>query len=710
MSRKKSKLFKNARMVSVFLALLCVSMVLLLSVCGEKEPFEHAPFPQSHYPSQLASRSADACVDCHASQVAAWESSHHAHANISFAEHCASDTGLSAANREIFKIILKSDCEQPVVLETAKGKLKQRYAVAGLIGHSPLVQMLVSEKGGRWQAFDQGFVVDQTDWVGTLIGEREPGDWGHWQGQGANWNANCAWCHMTEYQKNFDYENNRYDSAWLEQGLGCGACHTGLGKHVTAWRAGQDSATKLRMDGGMALCGSCHSRRDQLAGDVFPVGAAFDSQFHLMTAETPGLYYPDGQIRDEVFVLGSFVGSKMHDAGVNCANCHDPHSGGLRLPVEDNQLCMQCHGSGSMNAPIIVPTAHSHHANDSAGNQCVNCHMPKTVYMGADPRADHGFHSPDPTLTRDLGVPNACNQCHQDKGNDWQLSWSEKWFAEGKAVTAQRQRAELMAQLEAGEQVALQTLLKNINKQKNDFWRASFTSYLDRYLYLQSSLKQSLVEQNSTARQALNALNNLAEDNSALVRARAAGILGSWDSTSAVVQKLKVDTSRDVRLALAQGLLAARQLPIADPLWQELKSYLTFHRDRPQALLGLANMAVITGDGEQIEPYIERAAALDQGNSEIISQGVILLSQAGRPQEAEALLLQGLKKFPGNAVFPYYLGLMAAERNKLSDAARYLEQATVLEPSFQRAWYNLAIIYQKQQRWPEAAAAQRRAK
>ena len=40
-----------------------------------------------------------------------------------------------------------------------------------------------------------------------------------------------------------------------------------------------------------------------------------------------GLYYPDGQIQDEVYVYGSFLQSRMHAAGVTCSDCHDRHAG-----------------------------------------------------------------------------------------------------------------------------------------------------------------------------------------------------------------------------------------------------------------------------------------------------------------------------------------------------------------------------------------------
>ncbi len=54
-----------------------------------------------------------------------------------------------------------------------------------------------------------------------------------------------------------------------------------------------------------------------------------------------GLYYPDGQILEEVYVYGSFTQSKMYQRGVRCSDCHDVHS--LKPHKEKNDLCAQCH-------------------------------------------------------------------------------------------------------------------------------------------------------------------------------------------------------------------------------------------------------------------------------------------------------------------------------------------------------------------------------
>lgn len=49
------------------------------------------------------------------------------------------------------------------------------------------------------------------------------------------------------------------------------------------------------------------------------------------------------------------------------------------------------------------------------GARCVECHMPESLYMARDPRRDHSFNSPDPLLSVELGIPNACTMCHEEK-------------------------------------------------------------------------------------------------------------------------------------------------------------------------------------------------------------------------------------------------------------------------------------------------------
>ena len=47
----------------------------------------------------------------------------------------------------------------------------------------------------------------------------------------------------------------------------------------------------------------------------------------------------------------------------------------LRPDLPGNRLCTQCHAK--IGAEL---TSHTHHAEASAGSQCVECHMPRMVY------------------------------------------------------------------------------------------------------------------------------------------------------------------------------------------------------------------------------------------------------------------------------------------------------------------------------------------
>ena len=141
-------------------------------------------------------------------------------------------------------------------------------------------------------------------------------------------------------------------------------------------------------------------------------------------------WYADGQVHGEDYELASFLGSKMSQRGVICLDCHNPHSAKTILP--GNNLCLRCHNGSVSNAPVIQPEQHSHHGLTSAGNQCFACHMPVTVYMQRHARHDHGFTIPDPLLTKELGIPNACISLPaKEEGTDWAIAATAQKWADG---------------------------------------------------------------------------------------------------------------------------------------------------------------------------------------------------------------------------------------------------------------------------------------
>ena len=244
----------------------------------------------------------------------------------------------------------------------------------------------------------------------------DPDDPLHWTGIGMCWNTNCADCHSTNVQKNFDTLTKNFHTTFSEIDVSCEACHGPGSTHVDwanqAWWNRSSSTGLVSLKKGSALlqietCAPCHSRRAVTQNDFRP-GCSYSDYFaHELVVD--GSYHHDGQIRDEVYVYGSFVQSKMFHQGIRCTDCHDPHS--TKIKHEGNLLCTSCHAhpAGKYDTP-----QHHHHKIGSPGSFCVDCHMPETTYMDVDPRRDHSLRIPRPDLSVKFGTPNACTGCHID--------------------------------------------------------------------------------------------------------------------------------------------------------------------------------------------------------------------------------------------------------------------------------------------------------
>ncbi|MGH7151415.1 MAG: multiheme c-type cytochrome, partial [Planctomycetota bacterium] len=287
------------------------------------------------------------------------------------------------------------------------------FEVRHTFGVDPLQQVLVGFPDGRMQALGVAWDVRARRWF-HLIPGRSPraGDPMHWTGIEQNWNYQCADCHSTNVRKNYDPQADRFGTTFSEISVGCEACHGPGARHVDWAReeaegrasalpekgllaplAGRTSFTWVSAvpsgnavpsgprssDREIEICARCHARRSQFSDDHVagePLHAAFRPALL-----GPDLYQSDGQVREEVYEVGSFLQSKMYMQGVTCSHCHDPHTG--RLQVEGNGACASCHAPATYDSPDLHP-----HAAGSAGASCAACHMPTTTYMVVDPRHD----------------------------------------------------------------------------------------------------------------------------------------------------------------------------------------------------------------------------------------------------------------------------------------------------------------------------------
>lgn len=394
-----------------------------------------------------------ACAGCHEAETRAWRLSDHAHAWMEPGPETVdadfNDTKFTHKGRT--SRFFTKDGDFFIETTDVPGKT-QTFKVIGVDGIAPLQQYLVETEPGRVQSFDVVWDQQKKRWYHLYGDDAPPPDDGlHWTGPYKNWNARCAECHATGFEKNYDPGTRAYSSMQAEIGVGCEACH-GPGAAHLAWAKDADAYAespfpgtgpsgllpvfeKGRPEAEIQQCAGCHSRREAFEdGNPVP-GTPFHDAFRLSPLRA-GLYHADGQILDEVYVYGSFLQSKMYAKGVGCSNCHEPHSGALR--AEGNAVCTQCHSAAgneafpSLTAKLYDDPSHHFHQPDTPAAECKSCHMIERVYMGTDGRRDHSFRVPRPDLSEKLGTPNACSDCHDDKSAAWAAEELEKRFPDSR--------------------------------------------------------------------------------------------------------------------------------------------------------------------------------------------------------------------------------------------------------------------------------------
>ena len=569
------------------------------------------------------------------------------------------------------------------------GGAREAYTVKRVIGFDPLKQFLVEGAGGRMQTLELAFDPKRNEWFDVYGDEdRKPGEWGHWTGRGMTWNSMCAGCHNTRLRKNYHETTDTYRTTMAEMSVGCESCHGPMKAHVE-WRKqypqskeSDPTVKKMSRDQVFDTCGSCHARRRELTGDFVP-GDSFAQHYQLTTVDETDLYFPDGQVRDELYEFGSFHGSKMHTAGVRCSDCHDPHAAKPR--IIGNALCLRCHTGApgqipgsTVLAPVIDSVAHSFHKADSAGAQCVSCHMPVTTYMQRHPRHDHGFTIPDPLLTKQLGVPNACNKCHTDKDADWSLAATEKWWGE-KMKRPSRERAQTVAAARAGTLPSGTPLLTLLRNEPNGYWKASLLRLLAPWSG-EAEVSRAFLE--------------YAQHGDPLVRTAAVQALESiagsqGDAARQVLTRRLEDPERAVRVAAASALRVPADA--GSRAGREVAHALDLAADQPMGQLQKGAWAQAHGDAAGALKYFERAVSWDPNSGGIRHEYAILLSSMGRLQDALAQMQEAVKLEPKQAEFRFKLALAWNESGNMQNAVKEFEETVKIDPKHARAWYNLGL-------------------
>jgi len=668
-----------------------------------------------------------ACAECHAQEHAAWSGSQHAVAMqeagdgtvLGRFDGAGGDAGAARFFRRDGRFLVATSGA-----DGAPGEFEIKYT----FGLYPLQQYLVPLPGGRLQALNPAWdarpaAAGGQRWFDLYPGQPPaPGDPLHWTGIDQAWNYQCADCHSTDVRKNYDATTRTYATAWSEISVGCEACHGPATNHVAwarrapGWRAfeaGRGLTNALDERRGVTwpagagptatrstpraasreidTCARCHARRGQFT-DAVSAGDPWLDAFRPALIE-PGLYHPDGQQREEVYTWGSFVQSRMHAAGVTCADCHEPHGQDLRAP--GNAVCAQCHAPAAFDTP-----AHHHHPAGSPGAQCTACHMPTTTYMVVDPRHDHSLRIPRPDLGATLGTPNACAACHAERGAQWAADAVAAWYPQRKPGF--QSFAATFAAADGGDPAALAGLgALATDAAQPAIVRASAVARAARLPAAgrDATLVEALADADPLVRAA--AAEGLADADPAVRAERLAALLS--------------DPSRLVRMAAARALAGAPEARLVgaergafEAALAEWTAAQRFNADRPEAQLNLGSLQMARGDMAGAMAAFGEALALDPA----FTQAAVNLADAQRAGNdeaaAERTLRAALTRDPAAAAAHHALGLALVRQRRTAEALPALARAAVLAPGTARfAWVYAVALHDTGQ--PREAVAVLRA-
>jgi len=673
---------------------------------------------------------AAACKQCHESEFKAWSGSHHQLAM----QEANAGTVLGDFNNAKFKhydvesTFFRRDGKFMVRTDGADGKLAD-FEINYVFGVWPLQQYLIGFPGGRYQTLGISWDARTKSeggqrWFHIYANEKvDHKDQLHWTGLYQNWNLECAECHSTNLRKGYNAASNSYKTTFNEINVACEACH-GPGSRHTVWAKQAGSAYSPDSDKGLVVlkshwndarkpsaaaakntlrdqpaaaaamntCAACHARRSTITEAGTPGAPLADT--HRLALLTPPNYHADGQQREEVYVWNSFLQTTMYQKGVTCMDCHDAHTSSLR--AEGNALCTRCH-----NAESFDSGKHHFHQAGSTGAQCVECHMPAKNYMVIDARRDHGIRVPRPDLSKTLGSPNACTQCHAGKKPEWAASAMDKWY--GKTWRARPQYGTtLHAAATQGVKAVPALMALAQDKASPAIVRATAASLAQPYM------RPDL----------LPAARLLLQDADPEVRIAALGLIEPVDPVNRVLaaSPLLADPVRGVRIAAAHVLadVPDEQLPAARREAREraLKEYvdsLQQEADWPTANVNLGNLYMRQGRSQEAIASYQRALLLDARFAGAYVNLADAYRQLNRDAEGEKVLRRGIAQLPRLANLQHALGLLLVRKGDSSAALKALAEAAKLEPDNARYAYVYAVGLHSSGKRNEALAVLRAA-
>lgn len=655
------------------------------------------------------------CQDCHKLEYDKWEGSHHdlamdvANENTVLGDFNNTEFTLHGITSRFFR----KDGKYFVHTNGPGGEMGD-FEITHTFGWYPLQQYLIPFPGGRLQTLHIAWNSKENFWFRVPPeGPIEPNDWLYWTNAAQNWNGMCAQCHSTNLKKNYDPDSGTYNTTWSDIDVGCEACHGAGSRHVE-WAQMSDMArpevsnyeltqqtSDITSREHVELCAPCHSRRGAMGDDTHAKADLLDN--YLPSLLTENLYFPDGQIQDEVYVYGSFTQSKMYRHDVRCSDCHDVHT--IKLVKEDNELCLQCHRATQYDTK-------DHHFHKQAGEAgdailsaegetlfevgtgalCVQCHMPGRVYMGADYRPDHSFRVPDPVLDETIGAPDACLRCHVDKDSQWSQNSVHEWYGPGQ----RSHYGTVIARARQGDPDVAPDLLQ----------LAGDLLYPVNVRATALSLSAAYPGTGTTQ-----AMEIAMMDEEALMRRTAVSAIFVPEPAqlAKLIAPMLYDPVKTVRIEAASRLsgemaklLDDEQQKVFEVVLQEYVTAMEYTADFAGSRHNLANLYSVTDRPEDAVKQYEQAIRIDDRFYPAKMNLAVLYSQRGQNDKAEKLLREVVRDEPELYDAAYSLGLLLAELQNYTEGVKYLEIASKGLPERARIHYNLGLIYAFQQKMAAA--------
>lgn len=377
-----------------------------------------------------------------------------------------------------------------IAFDKAGSMPRRKFSVDMLVGSHWMQQYFHLAKSGRYVRLPVVWHIAEKRWMhinGAFLKPNQP----QFFAGASFWNASCIYCHNTRPAGNPIPIPNEpipgYDSKVGELGIACEQCHGASERHIEAHQnparrlafigSGEADPTianpaRMPTDRSDEVCARCHGapilrpknwNRNTLA-DPFLPGAELDKFWRVCWSEAEmndhsakegisrgnnknehidGRFWGDGTPLTTALEYQGMALSACYQNGkgkMRCISCHSMHDAEpnhqVRAGMRTNEACYACHETYKTKL-----AEHTHHAAESSGSLCMNCHMPHQVYSLLDTHRSHRISVPRVRDSVNTGKPNACNLCHIDKSLGWTNDALHKWYGTAKEALSDEEKS-----------------------------------------------------------------------------------------------------------------------------------------------------------------------------------------------------------------------------------------------------------------------------